>query len=53
MQPKVFNLFLARCLPPAHAGMSAEWTRVAQESLPLLSDSEVSRRPSATGLSPG
>ena len=42
VRPIVFNLYLARCLPPPDADLSAEWKRVAEQSLPMLSDSDVS-----------
>ena len=41
VRPQLFNVFLARCLPPPGVDASAQWTRIAHESLPLISDGEV------------
>jgi hypothetical protein len=41
VRPQLFNVFLARCLPPPGYDASAQWTRIAEESLPLLGDSEI------------
>jgi hypothetical protein len=41
VRPQLFNLFLVRSLPPPGTDWSGEWARIAQESLPLLSDSGV------------
>lgn len=49
-RPQLFNLFLVRSLPPPGVDWSGEWARIAQESLPLLRDSDVSMRsPPAAG----
>lgn len=42
VRPQLFNQFLVSTLPPPSMDWSGEWARVAYESLPLLTDSDVS-----------
>lgn len=51
MRPQLFNMFLTRCLPPPGYNASAQWTRIAQESLGLMRDGEVSSSRYATATS--
>ncbi|KAI7838420.1 hypothetical protein COHA_007792 [Chlorella ohadii] len=41
VRPQLFNQFLVSTLPPPSMDWSGEWARVAYESLPLLTDSDV------------